>query len=188
VSIINKVKSSIGEFLLKKELQKARRNRKPAGFKNVKTVGILYSVPEEIKFPYITDFVKFLQDNNKIVKALGFTYSDYVPHYCFPKLTYDYFTKKHINWFGKPSHKFIDDFINNDFDLMIDLHTDNNFTLNFIGFTCLAKFKVGMMNDNNLKHYDLMMNVSQDIELSEYLTQIKHYLTNLNISTNEQEV
>ena len=60
--------------------------------------------------------------------------------------------------------------------------------MNFIGYTSLAKFKVGMMNENNLVHYDLMMNVPPDINLAEYLTQIKHYLTNLNINSNEQEV
>lgn len=187
MGIVDKTKSTIGEYLLKKELQKARRNRRPAGFKNIKTVGILYIVPEEKEYPFITDFVKFFQENNKIVKVLGFTNCDIIPHYCFPKLTYDYFTMKNINWYGKPTHKFVDDFINNDFDLMIDLHTNNNFTLNFIGYTSQAKFKVGMMSESNLIHYDLLMNVPSDIELSEYLTQIKHYLTNINISTNEQE-
>jgi len=188
VSIINLVKDKVGIFLLKKELDRIRRNRKPERFSKIKTIGILYLVPEEKEFPFISDFVKFLQDNCKVVKALGYTNSDYIPHYCFPKLTYDYFTKKNINWYGKPSHKFVDDFIKTDYDLMIDLNTRNIFTINYIGYLCQAKFKVGMMNDNNVKHYDLMMNVPENIALPDYIPQIKHYLTNLNITSNEQVV
>jgi len=188
VSILKKIKSSIGQFFLKKDLQKSNRIRKPMSFSNVKTIGLLYIVPEEHIFPVITEFVKFLQDNNKIVKALGFTNTDYIPHYCFPKLTYDYFTKKNINWYGKPTHKFVDDFVNTDFDLMIDLHTSGNFTIQYIGYLCQSKFKVGKMSPPNLNNYDLMMNVAEEIELKEYIEQIKHYITQINISSNEQEI
>ncbi len=186
--ILKNLRNSLGQFFLRKELLKCKRNRKPMSFNYIKTVGLLYKVPEENIFPAITEFVKFLQDNNKIVKALGFTDTDYIPHYCFPKLTYDYFTKKNTNWFGKPTHKFVDDFIINDYDLMIDLHTDENFTIQYIGYICQSKFKVGIMNPSNVKHYDLMMSVPKDIELTEYINQIKHYITQINISSNEQEV
>lgn len=185
MGIVVKIKNTIGSYLLKKDLQKLRRNRKPNGFNNIKTIGILYVVPHEQDYPHIVNFVKYFQDNNKIVKALGFTNTEYIPHYCFPKLTYDYFTKKNINWFGKPSHKFVDDFVNTEYDLLIDLQTSENFTISYIGYTSIAKFKMGMNSSSNLEHYDLMMTVQPDIELSEYLSQIIHYLTNINISTNE---
>lgn len=187
MSIISNIKDFFAQMLLKKELQKVSRKRMPAGFGQIRTVGILYIVPEEQEYPVITDFVRFFQENNKVVKALGYTNKDYVPHYCFPKLTYDYFSKKNVNWLGKPANKFVTDFIANDFDLMIDLNTIENFTLSYIGYMNQARFKVGMMNDTNLKHYDLMMHVNENIPLKEYTEQIIHYLTNLNISSNEQK-
>lgn len=186
MSFYSNLKNWAGNFLLKKELQRFKRNRKPASFQSVKTVGLLYVVPEEKDFPYITDFVKFFQDNGKVVKALGFTNTDFVPHYCFPKLTYDYFTRKNSNWYGKPNHKFVDDFMENDYDLLIDLTTSPSFTMGFIGYLCKSKFKMGAMNDANVKHYDLMMQIDPNIPINEYITHIKHYLTNLNIISYEQ--
>jgi len=182
VSLLQQFKSKLGNFFLKQELKKFTRKKKPMHFNNVKTVGILYVVPSEKDFHHINDFVKYLQHNNKVVKALGYTNSPYVPHYCFPKLTYDYFSMKEVNWYGKPNSKFAIDFMKNNFDLLIDLNTSPLFTLNYIACLSVSGFKTGIFNDNNVQHYDLMFNVKDNISLEEYITHIKHYLLNINIS------
>ncbi len=153
----------------------------PKDFSKVKTVGIVYVVPSERDFKIISSFVKFFQDQNKNVKALGFTNSDMVPHFCFPKLTYDYYTKKDLNWYNKPSSNFVDDFIKNEYDLMIDLTTSFEFSTRYIAYNSKSLFKVGKMNDKNLVHYDLLLDVTDDISLHDYTDHIKHYLTHINI-------
>jgi len=180
--LIKKIRQYAGYYFLNRELKKRRRLKRPKSLGQIKTVGIIYMIPPESELNVISEFVKFFQDRNKTVKALGFTNTDLVPHYCFPKLTYDYYTKKNLNWYGKPSSKFVDDFIKNDFDIMIDISCVPSFSINYIGYMSVAGFKMGKLNDENLKHYDFMFNVPDDITLAEYTKQIKHYLTNININ------
>ncbi|MDD3877020.1 MAG: hypothetical protein PHT69_10390 [Bacteroidales bacterium] len=182
MSIIQQLKDNLGYFFLKQELKKFSRKKKPMSFDQIKTVGILYVVPSEKDFHYINDFVKYLQQNNKTVKALGYTNTPYIPHYCFPKLTYDYFSSKEINWYGKPKSKFAEDFMKSDFDLLIDLSTKPIFTINYISYLSSAYFKTGILNDNNVQHFDLMLDIKEDTDLNDFIHHIQHYLININIS------
>lgn len=182
MQLINHIKSFAANLVLKKELKKFHRRKQPQSFDRIKTVGIIYLVPKEADFSLIGDFVKFFQTHNKLVKALGYTNTELTPHYCFPKLTYDYFTKKELNWYGKPNSKFVRDFLKNDYDLMIDLTTQPLFALQYLGYLSPARFKVGQMNERNVSHYDFMLNVPDSINLQDYTQQIIHYIKNINFN------
>lgn len=182
MAIFDSIKLSFGKYFLSKELRKVSRNRVVSSLKDAKSIGLLFDASEEEDHLIVTEFVKYFQDNQKIVKALGFVNYNSVPHYCFPKLSYDYFTKKDINWYFKPSGTKINDFVNEDFDVMIDLCTNSCFALKYIAAVSKSKFKVGRFEEGNKEYYDFMLNVAPDISLRDYIRELTHYLSIINNS------
>ena len=104
-----------------------------------------------------------------------------MPHYCIPKLSYDYYSSKDINWFEKPSNKFIDDFINKEFDILIDFNLNNNLSSTYIVGVSKAKFKLGVFDENKTDIYDFMIKLEDSTNLNEFIKQLIHYLTILKI-------
>lgn len=156
---------------LKKELNHSNRIKKFNGLDSAKTIGIIYQVGEEKDQIEFTGFVGRLQSDKKEVKALGIVPYKNIPHYCYPKLAYDYITTKNLNWFKKPTGDKVKDFIDKEFDILINFDTTNNPTLTYIAGMSKAFCKAGMYKKNNEKIYDLMLENIESlnfIELSDY--------------------
>ena len=146
-------------------------------------VGILYTLNEIPDYEKVSEFVAQLQQEHKEVKALGFVKSKSMIHRFLPKLSYDFFTKKDISWFYRPIHTKVRDFMNKEFDLLIDLSAGDTFPLKYIAGLSRAICRVGRFSEDNSSYYDLMIDLKPAMTLDDYLCQIKHYLTI--IKTNE---
>ena len=180
MSFIINIKNKIWSYFLKKETDKIKRNRKLLNLSDAKTIGIIYQVNQEEHYNVICSFIKELQDKNKNVRSLGYV-KDYnvVPHFCFPKLSYDYFTKKEVNWYKVPSSNFVNDFVKENFDILIDLSNEDCMPIQYISAISNASFKVGLYNDKNKNIYDFMIKVD-GLTIQNLINQIKHYLSLIN--------
>ena len=177
MNLLKSIRYRIGNYYFKKEIVNLKRKKVTVTIDKAKYIGILYAVEGEKQYQIVCDFVKSLQDERKEIKAIGFIDNKAIPYFCYPKLAYDYFTKKDLNWFMKPSNKFVNDFINIEYDLLIDLSTESCFPLQYIGGISKAKFKVGRYGINPLNFYDLMFQVDSKIKLEDYIKHIRHYLS-----------
>jgi hypothetical protein len=184
LNFIQKIRFRIGNYYFRKDILSLKRKKVTTNLGKAKYIGILYTVGDEKQYQTICEFVKTLQDERKEIKAIGFVNNKNIPHYCYPKLAYDYFTSKNLNWYLKPSTHFINDFIKKDFDMLIDLSIDSCFPIQYIGGLSKAKFKVGRYGINPLNFYDLMLEVDEKIKLGDYIKYITHYLTILNSNKN----
>jgi hypothetical protein len=180
VGAFDSIKVAFRKYFLSKELRKISRNRVICSIKDAKSIGLLFDASDEEDHKIVTEFVQYFKDNQKIVKSLGFVNFNRVPHYCFPKLSYDYFTKKDINWYSKPSGVKVNDFVNEEFDVMIDLCTKSCFSLTYITAISKAKFKVGKFDEGNKEYFDFMLNVASNISLRDYIRDLTHYLSIIN--------
>jgi hypothetical protein len=180
LNFIQKIRYRIGNFYFHQELAHLKRKKVTTNFNKAKIIGLLFTVGNEKQYQIICDFVKSLQDERKEIKAIGYINSKTVPYYCYPKLAYDYFTNKDLNWFMKPSNKFVNDFIGKEYDILIDLSLESCFPIQYMGGVSKAKFKVGKYGINPMNFYDLMFQVDNKIKLDEYIKHIRHYLSILN--------
>jgi hypothetical protein len=142
---------------------------------DARSIAIIYNASDEVTYNIVSDFVKYFRDRQKSVKTMGFVNYNRLPHYCFPKLSYDYFTKRDLNWYYKPSNIRVTDFIKEEFDILIDLSMTDCFPLNYIAGLSKAKFKVGRFGNKYSNIYDFMLNVDNKITL-ETLYQRDHSL------------
>jgi hypothetical protein len=178
MSFFSKIQHYLITSELKKELLRSSREKKFISFDRSRSIGILYKVGEEKDQIEFSAFVSKLQNEKKEVKALGIIKYKDIPHYCYPKLSYDYVTTRNLNWIKKPTGEKVTDFINKEFDILINFDTTNNLSLEYIAGLSHAKCKVGIFDERHKAIYDLMINTEADCPFQELA---EHYLTYINM-------
>ena len=182
MSIFKKIKQAIANGYIKLELKDHPRERKPSrfNFKEIKTVGILFDATKPEDFELVKRYVLYLREHRKIVKAMGFFTTKHIPDMAFSKLEYDFFSLKELNWFGKPSSVFMQNFMDEEYDLLIDLNTNNLFPLKYMSALSKASFKVGKYRENDFGIYDMMIDSDDTKSLKYFLRQVDTYIIMLN--------
>ena len=93
-------------------------------------------------------------------------------------LQFDFFFLKDLNWYYKPQNYVINNFLEKDYDILINLCTSNCVPVKYLAGSSRAKFKVGKFEDN-LSVYDMMIDVKQN-SLETLIKEVKHYLNLIN--------
>lgn len=182
MDIFRRIQRYLLDFEIKKELIRSDRDKKFSSFEKSRTIGIIYKVGEEKDQIEFSAFVSKIQLKKKEVKALGIIKYKDIPHYCYPKLSYDYVTTRNINLIKKPTGDKVTDFINKDFDILINFDTTDDPTLNYIAAFSKAKCKVGVFSETYKDIYDMMINIETDCSFNELS---EHYLKYLNMFSQE---
>ncbi len=180
MSIITNIKFSIGEKILNSKMKKISRKRGIFNFTNAKTIGIVFNATTQKSFDEANNFIKLLEQKKIKVTSIGFVDSKEVRDFYRETLFMSYFSKKNINWYGKPRNERVEMFVNQDFDILIDLSIINEFPIKYISAMSLAKFKVGKQTENE-KYLDFMIDISKKTETEYLIEQITHYLSMINI-------
>jgi len=157
---------------IKKRLPRVARAKKIIHPSQARTIGIIYNVGEEKDYIQVTNFVGKLQGEKKEVRTLGWVNYKDTPHYCYPRLMFDYITKRNINWFYKPSGEKISDFINKDFDILFNIDITDNPSLTYATALSQAKLKVGIFSEKNKEYFDLMISMEKVPAIPELIDQM----------------
>jgi len=142
-----------------------------------KRIGIIYPLFAIPDSSAVESFVSDLQKEKKDVRALGYVkHKDLVTRFL-PKLSYDFFSQKEVNWYMRPTNTRVNDFILTEFDLLIDLTMGDYLPLKFVAGLSRARCKVGPFSEDTMKYYDLMIKVGPTTRMPELIQLIRHYLT-----------
>jgi len=185
--MFDKIRRKIGKYYYKKERLKSDPAHGMVNLPAAKKVGILYTLEDIPDYDKVSEFVTQLQQDHKEVKALGFVKSKNLIQRFLPKLSYDFFSVKDVTWFYQPVHKTVKDFIDKEFDLLIDLSLSDSFPLKYIAGLSRSVCRVGKFSEDNISYYDLMIDLKPAVTLDEYLLQIKHYLTIIKTDDKHQQ-
>ena len=174
------IRIKIGQYYYRKEQTQVDRPCKMTNLEDARRIGILYTLDEVPDYDRVSEFVSQLQGKQKEVKALGFVNNKNLIQRFLPKLSYDFFSNRDLTWFYKPIHTQVKDFIEKEFDLLIDLSLHDNFPLKYISGLSKALLRVGKFSEENTAYYDLMIDMKPSMTSEDYLGQIQHYLTIIN--------
>ncbi len=182
MSFIKNIKLFLANNALKRELGSVKKESVPNkfNFNQIKTVGILVDASNADDFELVKRYVLYLREHSKKVKVIGFFSTKHIPPLTYSKLEYDFFSVKEINWLGKPTTHVIDNFIEEPYDLLIDLNIHDHFPLKYIASISKAKFKVGKYNEKDESIYDMMIDADHTQTLKYFLRQVDTYITMLN--------
>lgn len=180
LSFARNIREKAGRYILRREASRVLRNRKIINLDDATSIGILYYLPDENVYSKISDFVSQLQESGKKVKALGFVKSRRLTGQFLPKLSYDFLYPSGLNWHCKPVSDAAKDFMDTDFDILLDLSMKNMLPLLYIAGLSKAKFKAGSQSDDRKPHLDLMISLRQGDGLDELIAQVSYYLSIIN--------
>ena len=178
--MFDKFRRKIGQYYFKKENAGIDRQVQMTNLKEAKKIGILYTLNDVPDYERVSQFVSQLQTEHKEVKALGFVINKNLIQRFLPKLSFDFFSKRDLTWFYKPIHSQARDFIEKEFDLLIDLSLNDSFPLKYIAGLSKALCRVGRFSEENTDYYDFMIDLKPSVTSEEYLGHIQHYLTIIN--------
>jgi hypothetical protein len=177
MNVIKQIRVFFWERHFRHEQDRLVRKRQMTGLEEAATIGILFDASQQSTYDRVCDFIRNLQDKNKNVRAIGFVNAKAIPHYCIPRLFFDFFTLKDINWYYRPTKQFVTDFLAFDFHLCINLDLHDNLSLQYISGLSKAGLKVGVNGEKNTRFYDLLFQIDDRDDLDDFITQIIHYLT-----------
>ncbi|MBM3436466.1 MAG: hypothetical protein FJY07_09660 [Bacteroidetes bacterium] len=165
-----------GKYILNKKLAHFKREKKLINLHSATTIGIVYTVPGQEVFNTVKKLVKDLTSRQRQVMALGFVNRKSIPNYCIAAGSGYHFSLSDLNWYGAPRNAYIAEFINTEFDVLIDLNLESTYVLNYITSLSKAKFKVGRHDEGLQPSLDMMIKMDAGASTEAFIEQIIHYL------------
>lgn len=192
MNLLQQIRTNAGNYFLHKGISSLNRSKKLININSAGSVGILFELTEESVYYSIQKYFQKLQEKKIRVKALGFASNKLVTNQFLPVLSFDFFNAKQLNWFKIPKAPCVQDFVEADFDICINIASENVFPLKYIAGMSKARLKVGAYGKempgrkyNELAEiYDIMLLAEENHDQVVFLENIHEYLTILNPKEN----
>lgn len=176
IKLINYLRKFFGQYILEREWRTVKRDVRSVNMNSAKNVGIMFNARDKKQFGVIKAFVTELRSDGKKVKALGFVPKKELIELLETDEDYGFFGSDDFNWYFKPKGRKVVGFMSEPFDLLIDLRLKKSIPLLFIVSLSRATFKVGRFREEFKEFYDLMIEMEDENELDNFISQVKHYL------------
>jgi len=180
MSVIQDLKSIVGSYILSGDVKSLRRDKMFVNMQDAKSVGIIFEATDAGDFELVKKYITYLREMKKRVKAIGFYNQKNIPAMTYSKLEYDFFCQKDLNWYNAPDNIYVKNFIQEKFDIVLDLNLNDLFPLCYISSLSRATFKVGKKSDRNNSIFDLMIETDEKKGLKYFLRNIDTYLFIIN--------
>ena len=175
MKILDNIKTKFAVKKINKYLKIQKRQVVQTSFAQAKSIGILYANTQNQNLDYVIKLYNELLKSGKRVSVLAF----------FPNKIENISTQintislKDFSLFCNPKSEIINNFIEDKFDLFINLDLGNNIILQYLSLLSNAKFKTGSYNDLNIKILDLMLNLNTKLSIENLIEQLKIYTNQL---------
>jgi hypothetical protein len=180
MKLAGNIKSAVGRRMLRMESEPSRV-RVGTNFHAAQRIGLLYKDEDEEHFNRVRAFAKHLKEeyNVKVVKALGYVdvLDKRLPVWQTQKLEFEFFTKSDLNWHMQPIKR-VKSFVDEDFDMLIDLSDGDLIPLLFIVKLSKAKMKVSRKGSRSDRYSDFMIDLGKGASMDDFIRQITVYLSN----------
>lgn len=173
------IRKKTGYYVLKRQIRSLSRERVFLNLADVRSIGVLFMKTDNKDFEVVQSFVRSLREDGKDVFAIGYVEAREIPDFYLLRRGFNFFCMHDLNWFYRPEPVFVSDFINREFDLLINLSIDNPFPLDFIYALSKARFKAGMLTDG-YGHSDLAIDIKEKKDIEYLIQQLTHYLYIIN--------
>lgn len=180
MKIIQKIREKFARSFLLKQQHEMDRKQKQINLDSARTIVLLYYLPDEAAYTVAESIVGRFSEMNLKVSVVCYTDLKIVPHYFIPKISQNIFTAKDLSWRYHPQKPFVKDFIETEYDILIDLSLTDHLPLLYCAALSKAGLKVGRFQEDHLMFYDLMIHASAVETIDSFTGQVIHYLKRIN--------
>jgi len=179
MTFLEDFKHKIGKWVFQRDLRTNKRLKEVSNLEKAKSIGILYDATNQEQIIKIEPFVKYFFELRKDVKRLGYVNKKRLDNCHIPKLNYDFFYQKDLNWYYKQQNYIIDNFIKKEYDILINLSDSSCIPIKYLVASSVARFKIGRFEEG-YEIYDLMIKLENEKGKERLMEEIKHYLNLIN--------
>lgn len=181
MKLFDRIKEWLGRRAL---LREAMPDRRPVA-KNLAAsvkIGIVYVATDEQAHAHVRNYVKRIKEDHGIhrIQCLGYFDDKVMPNYLAAKLHFDAIHQKDLNWYRIPGGNTVNNFIAEEFDVLIDLTLTDYLPIQYIVAKSRARFKVGRWGDSNKHFLDMMIDMAGANSLPQFIAQVDRYLLMIN--------
>lgn len=160
--ILKAIKHRLADKTLKKLLQIEQPNISPQAWESVKNIGLIFQADNEVMIKEAEELVGLWENEGKKVQVLMYI-SDVKKIPLENIKNWLVSTKKDFSFKGVPTSTFICEFIQQPFDLLVDLNVSGQVRLYAISVLSKATFKIGADLFMN-KHLPFTVDISGSSE------------------------
>jgi hypothetical protein len=160
-----------------KKIAAAPRVKQFIKIPEAKSIGLVFDATDKEVFEIVKKFIQQVKEYTKGIHAIGYIDEKITPNYSYIKTDIDLFNKKELKNMYQPQSPYIQTFIEDPKDLLIDANIWGKLPLQYIAAASRAKCKVGMHTSSNEKMHDVLLATSPEQGLDFFLQQSLKYLT-----------
>jgi hypothetical protein len=178
---LRKIRIFIASFFLKFKLKKTTRNIKICNLQDAKRIGLIFNSSDLDNKSLISMIERLYKDKGIITQVLGYAEKQNKEVTLISDPYHLYVTRKDFNWLFYPKNPSVIEFMNNEYDILINLYTQEEYPIEYLVRLSKACFKVGSAHTKTTMH-DLMIDTGERKHDIKYLSdQINHYLSIINV-------
>ena len=170
-------RNRVAYALINHKVRSKKRQSEYHNFQTAKKIGIIWAADGTCSTEQIINLRKELEDKGITVSVLAF---------CPLKETaelfiknFEFFTPKETGFFRLPKLEAIRSFLNEKYDILLDLSIIEQLPVQYIVALSNASMKVGWSR-SKYNYYDLIIDISKQPECSFLIRHIKLYLDTIN--------
>jgi len=184
MELFKEIRLKIGDAILKNKIAGAKRKRYYSKLNQVKNIGIVWDASKIDDFACLSRFCQKMHESKTDVKILGYFQGKNLPNQFTAVRYLSIIKKEELNIFYLPVSSDTNSFVNNRFDVLIDINFNKLLPLQYISSLSNAGFKVGLYDSETGNNpFDLMMELKSPVNVENYLNQVVRYLEMINSGT-----
>jgi len=188
MELFKKTRLKIGKALLLKKAASTKRKVHYTKISEVKKIGIAWDASKSHEFVSLSRFHQKMSEKNIEVKIFGYFPGKNLPDQYTAIRYLTCIKDDELNFFYHPVTSESTIFIQQRFDVLIDINFDKLLPLYYISALSNAGFKVGLLESGGTDApFDLMMEIKTPVDIDNYLDQILQYLEMINAETVKSE-
>ena len=186
---MKKIQLAIATFLLHRDLRNQERKVQVNNLEVSHYIGIVYNATDPDDYKRLKAFVEYFKEQGKRVMALGYIDDKDPKKHLNTRLDFRFFTKKDLNWVLKPEGLEVNNFIEEKFDILLDLGVEYCHPIKYICGLSKAAFKVGPQDKHSEFYYDMFIDPGYNRTLENFIKNTEVYIKMVNRqnSNTEQE-
>jgi hypothetical protein len=189
MELFRNIRLKIGDAILRNKIAGTKRKKHFSNINEVRNIGIVWDASKTDDFPCLSRFFQKMHESKTDVKILGYYPGTNLPNQYTAIRYLSVIKKDELNFFYHPVSRETIAFINNRFDVLIDLNFKKLLPLQYISSLSNAGFKVGLFEpETRNTPFDLMMELKYPVNVEDYLDQVIHYLGMINSGTVQKVV
>ncbi len=172
MSFLGQLREKAHNRHIRKRLQNHHVTHSTVSFSQAKKIGILFEASDIENYGIVRKYAESYKSKGKQVKILGYI-NNKNPN---TSVGFDFFSKKEINWMLKPKAHVVDQFINQEFDILINAYLEPVIPLLYISTFSKAQLRVGIYYPDHLNVADMMITINGEANLDNLFQEVEHYL------------